>query len=62
MKIVDEFIEEVKKYGAYKLSKKVDITFSTINNWMKGKGCPSLENAQMCADAMGLEFLLFDKL
>lgn len=61
MKILDEFIEELKKHKQIELSKKSGVTQLQISRWKRGLSIPTLVNAQKVADAMGLEFLLFDK-
>jgi transcriptional regulator with XRE-family HTH domain len=61
MKIIDEFIKEVRKFGQKKASRLSGVPFETINNWCTGECIPRLDKAQKVADAMGLEFLLFDK-
>lgn len=62
MKILDEFIAEIKKFGMFKLSQKSGVSYTAIYQWVNKQKIPTLINAQKCADAMGLEFLLFDKL
>lgn len=62
MKILDDFLVEVKKVGASKLAKASGVSAYTIRGWMQGRITPTLVNAQKVANAMGLEFLLFDKL
>ena len=62
MKIVEEFIAEIRKFGISKLSRMSGISRTTITKWLSGESSPTLVHAQQCADAMGLEFLLFDKL
>lgn len=61
MKILDEFIKEVRKFGQKKAAKLSGVSYYTITNWCQGITTPSLVNAQKVADAMGLEFLLFEK-
>ena len=60
-KILKEFISEIKKYGLKKASRKSGVSYMTIVSWCNGKNIPTLINAQKVADAMGLEFLLFEK-
>ena len=60
-KILNDFLTEIKRFGARKAAKKSGVGYTTILNWINGKFCPTLDNAQKVADAMGLEFLLFDK-
>lgn len=62
MKILDEFIAEIKKFGVTKASKISGVPRDTIFGWTHGKSIPTLTNAQRVANAVGLEFLLFDKL
>ena len=61
MKILDEFIAEIRKFGAKKASQISGVPVNTIYEWTAGRKIPTLINAQKVADAMGLEFLLFDK-
>ena len=61
MKILDEFIKEVKKFGQTKASELSGVNLKTITNWCQGITTPTLVKAQKVADVMGLEFLLFDK-
>lgn len=60
MKILDEFIQEVKKFGQTRASELSGVPYATITNWCQGETTPTLVNAQKVANAMGLEFLLFD--
>lgn len=60
-KILNELIDEIRKRGAYEVSKKSGIPKSTIESWIYGKAIPSLTKAEQVADAMDLEILLFDK-
>ena len=62
MKIIKEFLSEVKKFGIIQASRVSGVPVSTINGWIYKGRAPSFENAVKVADAMGLEFLLFDKL
>lgn len=61
MKILYQLNEEMKKYGIRKLAKKAGFSENTLYNWTSGKSCPTVENAQAVANAMGMEFLLFEK-
>ena len=61
MKILDEFIAEIRRFGVKKVARLSNISYQTIYNWTQGRAIPTLTNAQQVADAMGLEFLLFDK-
>ena len=61
MKILDEFIQEVKKFGQRRASELSGVALKTITNWCQGITTPTLVKAQKVANAMGLEFLLFDK-
>ena len=60
MKILDEFIKEIRKFGQKKASKISGVPIRTIDQWCNCGTVPSLVNAQKVANAMGLEFLLFD--
>ena len=62
MKILDDFISEVKKFGVKRVAKISNVPAVTIYNWIEKGSIPSLVNAQRVANAMGMEFLLFDKL
>jgi DNA-binding phage protein len=62
MKILDEFIAEIKKFGMFKLSKKSGVSYTAIYQWVNKRKIPTLLNAQKCANAMGLEFLIFEEL
>lgn len=62
MKILDEFIEEIKKFGVRKAAKISGIAEQTIYGWVQRNRIPTLVNAQKVANAMGLEFLIFDRL
>ena len=61
MTILDEFIEEIKKFGLIKLSRMSGICLPTIRHWVERTTTPSIVNAQKAANTMGLEFLLFEK-
>lgn len=60
-KLLDDFLTEVKKYSAVELSKKSGVNPNTIYSWRHGTSIPNLESAELVADAMDMEFLLFDK-
>lgn len=62
MKILDEFIAEIKKFGMFKCSQKSGVSYTAIYQWVNKKKIPTLVKAQRVANAMGLEFLIFDKL
>lgn len=61
MDILDKFLDEIRRFGVYDLSDMTGIAVSTIYTWINKHSIPSLINAQKCANAMGLELLLFDK-
>lgn len=60
-KLLDEFIREIKKFGISKVEKLSGINRNTISSWIRKKYIPTMDNAQKVANAMGLEFLLFEK-
>lgn len=60
-KILDTLLKEIRRRGAYAVSRKSGIPKSTIESWLYGKAIPSLTKAEKVADAMDLELLLFDK-
>ncbi len=60
MKILEEFIAELKKFGIKKAAALCDIPAGTIYQWTAGNRIPTLVNAQKVANAMGLEFLIFN--
>lgn len=60
LKILDEFIFEIKKFGMKKVAIKSGVSLNTIYKWCNKKRMPSLEKAQKVANAMHLEFLIFD--
>lgn len=60
MKILDEFIEEIRKVGVREVSRLSGVHEQTIYGWVLRKQSPLLTTAQKVANAMGLEFLLFD--
>jgi DNA-binding phage protein len=62
MKILEEFITEVRKFGIRKVARLSGISEFTIGQWLYQGAIPSLVNAQKVANAMGLEFLIFEKL
>lgn len=62
MKILEEFIAEIRKFGIRKVAKLSGVSEFTIGQWLYQGRIPSLVNAEKVASAMGLEFLLFDKL
>ena len=62
MRIIKEFYTEIRKYGIRKAARDSGVPLQTIRSWIYGKSVPSLSKAQKVADAMGLEFLLFEKL
>ena len=61
-KILEDFILEIKKFGAKKVARRSGVSFNTISQWLYYGRIPTLVNAQKVANAMGLEFLLFEKL
>lgn len=60
-KILADFLNEIKKYGAKRAAQESGIAYTTILSWIHGRACPTLDNAAKVADILGLEFLLFDK-
>lgn len=62
MKILDEFIAEIRKFGMAKAARIAGIPKCTVYDWVYGLSIPTMTNAIKVADAMGLEFLLFEKL
>jgi transcriptional regulator with XRE-family HTH domain len=62
MPILDEFIKEIKEFGIYKAAKISGVSAYTLYNWTQKKAMPSLAKAQKVANAMGLEFLIFEML
>lgn len=60
-KILDELLKEIRRRGAYEVSRISGIPKTTIESWLYGKAIPSLVKAARVADAMGLELLLFEK-
>lgn len=60
-KILEEFIKEIKAYGIRKTATVSGVSLSTISSWVYHICEPTLCNAQRVADAIGLEFLLFEK-
>ena len=55
------FLNEIKKFGIAKVSKLSGVARTTLTKWCSGEIVPTFVNAQKVANAMGLEFLLFDK-
>lgn len=62
MDILNEFLTEVKKFGVSKVARISGVCKHTIFNWIYGTTTPTLTKAQQVANAMGLEFLIFDKI
>lgn len=62
MKLLYEFIAEIRKAGMRKVAKKAKVSINTIQSWVYGNAVPTLVNAQKVAEAMWMEFLLFDKI
>lgn len=66
MKLLEEFVAEIKKFGQKKAAMLSGVSVQTINTWCtkneKWKRIPTLVNAQKVAEVMGMEFLLFDKI
>lgn len=60
-RILDDFINEISKHSGMELSKKSGVNANTIYAWRNRKSVPSLEAAQIVANAIGMEFLLFNK-
>lgn len=60
MKILDEFIKEIRSFGVSKASRLSGVPLPTLRKWVSKERVPTLINAQKVANAMGLEFLLFD--
>jgi lambda repressor-like predicted transcriptional regulator len=61
MKIVDEFIAKLRKYGVAKASRKSGVSEGTLYSWTNGYTTPTLFLAAIVAEAIGLEFLLSEK-
>lgn len=61
VEILDDFINEIKKHTIKELAAKSGVHENTIYNWTKRKEIPTLINAQKVANAMDMEFLLFEK-
>lgn len=59
--LLSEFILEIKKFGIAKVSTLSGIARTTLTKWCRGEIVPTFVNAQKVANAMGLEFLLFEK-
>ena len=62
MKLLYELNAEMKKFGIQRLAKVSGFSQNTLYNWTSGKSVPTITNAQKVANAMGLEFLIFEKL
>ena len=60
-KILDEFIAEIRRYGIAKVARASGVSSATIIGWVYQDVNPTLATAARVADAMGMEFLLFDK-
>lgn len=60
-KILEEFILEVKRFGVMNAARASGVSSATIKGWVHDKINPTLATAAKVADAMGMEFLLFDK-
>ena len=61
MKVLYALIEEMRRYGIRKISKKTGINEYTLYNWSSGKSVPTITTAQKVANAMGMELFLFAK-
>jgi DNA-binding phage protein len=59
--ILIDFLSEISKFGAKRAARKSGVAYTTILNWLHYKAMPTLDNAQKVANAIGMEFLLFDK-
>lgn len=59
-KLINEFLNEIKKFGIAKLSMLSGVAQTTLTKWCSGEIVPTLVNAQKVASAMGLEFFLFE--
>ena len=62
MDILNEFLNDINKFGVSKVARLSGVSSKTIYNWIYKITTPTLVKAQQVADAMGLEFLLFDKI
>lgn len=60
-KLINEFLNEIKKFGIAKVSNLSGVARTTLTKWCSGEIVPTFVNAQKVANAMGLEFLLFEK-
>ena len=60
-KVLEEFILEVKRFGVMNAARASGVNSATIRGWIYQEINPTLATAARVADAMGLEFLLFDK-
>lgn len=61
MNIFDALIEEMKKYGTRKISRKTGISENTMYNWTIGRATPSLPTAEIVANAMGMDLCLKER-
>lgn len=61
-KLLDDFLNEIKKVGAAKVARLSGFSATIIYDWIHKRKTPTLLNAQKVANAMGLEFLIFDQL
>ena len=61
MKIIDDFIAEIRRFGIKKVANLSGVSREVITLWCSKKINPTLANAEKVADAMGFEFLLFEK-
>ena len=61
MELLEDFLNEIKKRGISAVARKSNVPLRTVQSWVYGQCVPSLVLAQKVADAMDMEFLLFDK-
>lgn len=62
MNAYEMFLDEIRKRNVNIISEKSGVSINTIYGWTSGMTTPKLTTAMKVADAMGMEFLLFDKL
>jgi hypothetical protein len=60
LQVLNDFYAEIKKFGVKKASELSHVPAITIYSWMCGINSPSFIYAQKVANAIGMEFLIFD--
>ena len=62
LNVIEDFLNQVRIYGLSMAARKSGVSFGTIAGWIYEGRAPRFDLVIRLADAIGMEFLLFDKL